>query len=229
MRILLAVVGMLLLPGAFAAEGSMLIYRQQETGIESYNTRILVTERYVRMDDDEDDGDYVLFDRKQGLISSVTHGDGTVLEIPARKVTQEPPMKLNRRSSEVQLENAPDVGKQAPHHYRLFVNDAACYNVVAVKGLLEETRQALIAFREVLSGEHAKLLPRLPADQQDPCDLARNTFHPAWQLEFGLPIQEWDEQGRGQLLLDYKERVELDDQLFTLPADYRHYTTDDVE
>lgn len=229
MRIVLAIAGLLLLPGAFAAEGTLLIYRQQETGIEPYNTRIMVTERYLRMDDAEDGGDYVLFDRKQGLISSVTHGDGTVLEIPVRKVTQRPPMKLRRRSSAVKMEQAPNVGTQKPRHYQLFVNDAACYNVVAVKGLLEETRQALIAYRETLSGEHAKLLPRLPADQQDPCDLARNTFHAAWQLEFGLPIQEWDEQGRGQMLIDYKERTELDDRLFTLPPEYRHYTTDDIE
>lgn len=211
-----------------AAEGSLLIYQQQELGIEPYNARIIVTKDYLRMDDGVDEGDYLLFDRKQHLISSVTHDDGTVFEIPPREMKQQPPMKLHRSSSEIKMDNPPRIGNEVPHHHQLFVNDKACYNVVAVKGLLEDVRQVLIEFRTMLSGEHAKLLPRLPADQQDPCDLARNVFHPGWQLEFGLPIQEWDEQGRGQTLVDYKQKTHLDDKLFSLPQGYRHYTTDDL-
>lgn len=228
--IVIAVVALLSVPvGVSAVEGSLLIYQQQELGIEPYNARIMVTRGTLRMDDGVDEGDYLLFDRQQGLISSVTHGDGTVFEIPTRAVNQRPPMKLRRRSSEVKMDNPPMVGKEKPRHHQLIVNDKACYNVIAVEGLLKDVRQVLTDFRKTLSGEHAKLLPRLPADQQEPCDLARNIFHPGWQLEFGLPIQEWDEQGRGQTLVDYKENTQLDDKLFTLPQGYRHYTTDDLQ
>ncbi len=215
--------------GVTAAEGSLLIYQQQEAGVEPYNTRIIVTKDYLRMDDGADEGDYLLYDRKQHRISSVTHDDETVFEIPPRKVKQKPPMKLQRRSSEIKMDKPPMIGKEKPHHHQLLVNDKACYNVIAVKGLLPDVRQVLIDFRTTLSGEHAKLLPRLPADQQEPCDLVRNIFYPGWQLEFGLPIQEWDEQGRGQILVDYKATIPLDDKLFTLPQGYRHYTTDDIQ
>jgi hypothetical protein len=229
--ILVAVVALLAMPSStlFAADGALLVYRQQERDVEPYNTRILVTKDYMRMDDGVDEGDYLIFDRKQHLISSVTHTDGTVFEIPPRPITQQPPLKLHRRNNEVKLDNAPMVGKEKPHHRQLYVNDAICYNVVAVKGLLKDVQQALTEFRKTLAGEHAKLLPRLPADQQEPCDLALNIFYPAWQLEYGLPIQEWDEQGRGQTLIDYKEKVTLDDKLFTLPPGYRHYTTDSMQ
>lgn len=228
--IVTAAVVLFSLPAAlFAAEGSLLIYQQQELGVEPYNARILVTQDYLRMDDGVDDGDYLLFDRKLRLISSVTHEDETVFEIPPRAVNKRPPMKLRRRSSEIKMDNPPRVGDEKPRHRRLFVNDKVCYNVVAVEGLLKDVRQALVDFRKTLSGEHAKLLPRLPADQQEPCDLARNIFHPGWQLEFGLPIQEWDEQGRGQTLVDYKTTTHLDNKLFTLPQGYRHYTTDDLQ
>jgi hypothetical protein len=223
-------VALLSIPACVSAvEGSLLIYQQQELGIEPYNARIMVTKDFLRMDDGADEGDYLLFDRKQRLISSVTHDDATVFEISPRQVKQRPPMKLRRRSREIKMENPPLVGEQKPHHHLLTVNDKACYNVIAVKGLLKDVRQVLVDFRQTLSGEHAKLLPRLPADQQDPCDLARNIFHPGWQLEFGLPIQEWDEQGRGQTLVDYKENTHLNNKLFTLPQGYRHYTTDDLQ
>ncbi len=228
-RFITTLIFFLLFPtGVFAVEGTMLIYRQQEQGVEPYNDRIMVTADYLRMDDGADNGDYLIFDRKQGLISSVTHGDETVLEIPPRKISQRPPMQLNRRGSEIEMGEVPLIAGRKPQHHQLYLNDKSCYNVVAVEGLLDDALKALADFRNTLAGEHAKLLPRLPADQQDPCDLARNIFYPTWQLQFGLPIQEWDEQGKGQVLVDFKEGVELDKKLFTLPQGYRHYTTDDM-
>jgi hypothetical protein len=61
---------------------------------------------------------------------------------------------------------------------------------------------------------------------QQPCDLALHTFHSGWQLQFGLPIQEWDEAGSGQVLVDYKEGYPVEEKLFELPEGYRHYDTD---
>jgi hypothetical protein len=207
----------------------MLLYQAQEPGAGSYPSRILVTERYVRMDDGVDTGDYLVFDRKTRLISSVTHDDQTVFEIPPRKVTQPAPMPLKLRTEEVVLkEDAPMVAGKAPHHRQLYVNDKLCYSVVAVPGLMEDAVQALRDFRRVLAGEHAKTLPRIPADMQEPCDLALNTFHPNWQLKFGLPLQEWDEKGNRQVLMDYKQGFKVDEKLFTLPQGFSHYNSDQI-
>jgi hypothetical protein len=59
---------------------------------------------------------------------------------------------------------------------------------------------------------------------QNPCDLALNTYAPDWQLRFGLPIQEGDPQGKGQLLLDYSTDYPADAALFTLPKGYQRYS-----
>jgi len=226
MRVFLLSLLTLLPLTATALEGSMLLYQVQEPDTAPYPSRILVSEAFVRMDDNADDGDYLLFDRKRRLISSVTHDDGTIFEIPVRPVEQKPPQALQRRSEVVSGKPLPKVAGEVPRHHQLYVNDTLCYNVVAVSGLLKEAQQALHEFRQILAGEHAKVLPRIPADMRDPCDMAMNIFHPNWQLEFGLPIHEWDTQGRRQMLLDYREHLTLDEKLFTLPKGYQHYTSD---
>jgi hypothetical protein len=206
----------------------MLMYQAHESGVAPYSSRILVTERYVRMDDGIDKGDYLIFDRQSRLISSVTHNDQTVFEIPPREITLESPIPLKRRSKQLQVENAPTVGGRQPQQHQLYVNDTLCYNVVAVPGLMGDAVQALRDFRRVLAGEHAKALPDIPADMQQACDLALHTFHYDWQLQFGLPIQEWDEAGNGQVLMDYKQDFMVDESLFGLPENYHHYNTDSL-
>lgn len=207
----------------------MLLYQAQEPGAGSYPSRILVTDRYIRMDDGVDEGDYLIFDRKTRLISSVTHDDQTVFEIPPREVTQPEPMPLKLRTEEVAMKgDAPKVDGKLPRHRELYVNDKLCYSVVAVPGLMEDAVQALRDFRQVLAGEHAHTLPRIPADMQEPCDLALNTFHPQWQLEFGLPLQEWDGEGNRQILMDYKQGLKVDEKLFTLPQGFSHYNSDQI-
>jgi hypothetical protein len=209
-------------------ESVMLMYQAQEPGVAPYASRILVTGQHVRMDDGQDDGDYLIFNRETRLISSVTHDERTVFEIPPRGVEQEPPMPLQLHSEKVTQGEVPKVAGERPQHHQLYVNDKLCYSVVAVPGLMTDTVEALRDFRQVLAGEHAKVLPRLPADMQDPCDMAINTFHPDWQLRFGLPIQEWDETGNRQMLMDYKQGLMLDEELFGLPEGYRHYDTDEI-
>lgn len=207
-------------------ESVMLLYQAHEPGIAPYASRILVTGRYVRMDDGMDEGDYLIFDRQSRLISSVAHKDQTVFEIPSRAITLEPPMALERRTEQVEVGKAPKVAGIQPQQHQLYVNDTLCYSVVAVPGLMKDTVQALRDFRQVLAGEQAKALPTIPADMQLPCDLALNTFHYDWHLEFGLPIQEWDEAGKGQMLMDYKKGFKVDEKLFELPQGYQHYSTD---
>lgn len=214
----------------FAADvqSVMLMYQAHEPGVGQYPSRILVTDRYVRMDDGIDSGDYLIFDRKRRLISSVTHDDETIFEIPAREVEQQPPMPLKLRTARVKQENAPAVAGKTPEHRQLYVNDTLCYSVVSIPGFMDDTVQALSSFRRVLAGEHAKVLPRLPADMQEPCDLTLNTFEPEWQLRYGLPMQEWDEKGNRQVLMDYSQSFLVDESLFELPEGYRHYDTDDL-
>ena len=197
--------------------------------MDPYNARLLVTPAYLRLDDGVDDGDFALFDRASRVIYSVTHRDRTVLEIHPRPVDVPAPLALVQSVEKVAAADAPAVGGHQPQQLRLLVNGEQCYSLVAVDGLLPDAVTALRAYRGVLAGEGARVLPQVPADMQDPCDLALNVYAPSWQLEFGLPIQEVDSQGKGQALLDYNAAYPVDDSLFTLPKGYQHYTPDDVQ
>lgn len=206
--------------------GVMLNYTVSESGLEPYPSRTIVTAEFMRMDDGAPGGDYLLFDRVKKVISSVTHADGTVLEIPLRAVTQHPPIPLKRAHTLKLASQAPPIGGKAPHTLQLFVNDRLCYDAVVVPGLLADTVQALRDFNRVLAGEQGKALGALPSDLLEGCDLALHTFYPEWPLESGLAIQEWDASlRRGRLLVDIDQDFAIAPGLFELPADYRHYST----
>lgn len=207
-------------------EAVMLRYLVSEPGLEPYPSRILLAGGLLRMDDGEGQGNYLLYDTRRKLISSVTHEDGTVLEIPLRPVMGAPPLPLQREQLLEPDEKAPLVGGKQPHQLRLQVNGKACYDAVVVPGLLPELGEALRGFNRVLAGEQGKLLGEIPDEMVDGCDLALHTFYPEWPLESGLAIQEFDlSLQRGRLLVDIDPAFKVDAALFELPPDYRHYTT----
>lgn len=211
---------------ASAAEptAAMVLYQVTEPGLDPYSSRLIVTPRHMRMDDGVAGSNFVLFDRRRNIIYSVTHSDRTVLEIHARPVDVESPVALQRKHTQVMTEDGlPAIAGRTPQQYRLSVNGELCYETVAVAGLLDDVVAALTAFRTVLAGENARILTDVPADMQDPCDLALNTYAPGWQLQFGLPIQERDTQGKGQSLLDYSTDYPVEAGLFSLPKGYQHY------
>jgi hypothetical protein len=208
--------------------GTMLLYQKSEPGIDPYLSRLIITDKFMRMDEGEDPGNYLLFDRNKRHIYSITHDDRTVFEIPQRQVRLEPPEVLNRVTKKVDSTDMPKVAGKQPEHYRLNVNGQECYNVITVSGLLENAVDVMRDFRVVLAGEHAKALSFIPADVRNICEMALHTFHPEWQLEFGLPIQEWDDLGNSQSLINFKGEILFDEQLFELPEGYQHYSTDSL-
>lgn len=203
---------------------ALLLYQVTEPGLEPYNSRIIVTPRYMRMDDGVVEGNFVLFDRKSRIIYSVTHSDRTVLEIHPQPLEVESPIKLTMQHEVVESETPlPQVAGKSPQHHRLKVNGSLCYEMVTLAGEMDDALAAMRSFRTVLAGENARILPQVPADMQDPCDLALNTYAPEWQLQFGLPINEWDTQGKGQQLLDFNASYPMNRAMFVLPKGYQHY------
>ncbi|MCW8827005.1 MAG: hypothetical protein OQK78_11355, partial [Gammaproteobacteria bacterium] len=120
--------------------------------------------------------------------------------------------------------DAPKVAGVAPQQHLMSVNGELCQSVVSVSGLLPDMVKAWREFRKVLAGEHAATLPYIPADQHSGCDLALNTFSPEWFLEFGLPVQNQQEAGRGMILIDYVVDEQVDAKLFELPDGYERYS-----
>ncbi len=209
-----------------APAAEMMIFSVKEANAKASSSRAIVTDDYLRMDDGADDGDFVLMDRKDGTVYSVNHEEGTIFAIPSRPIEIEPPMNLMLQTERVELGgDVPSVGGKRPEQRRLRVNDMACYGVVTVPGLLEESVAALRQYRATLAGQHAKTLLHVPADMHDPCDMAVNTFHSGWVLDFGLPIQEWSELHRsGRMLMDFDPDFMADPALFKLPQDYERFS-----
>lgn len=215
-------------PAQDQVTATMLLYQRQDGGGSAYPSRVLVTADHMRLDHGEDDGDFILFDRRARTIHSVTHGEGSVLDIRAREVSVEPPTTLHYGEQRIDGGDLPEVGGIRPEHYRLSVNGERCYDVVAVPGLLEDAVAARREYRQVLAGEHARTVKQVPADIRNACDMATHTFAPNRHLRHGLPIQERMVGGFSQVLVDYDPQRAVDAALFRLPPDYHHYTTDAI-
>jgi len=210
---------------AAPVKATMLLYQREAPGLKPYPSRLLVTRHFVRFDDGHDNGDYALFNRTTRTVYSVTREDRSILVIKPRPVGIKPPLPLSLTATEVAIPaKAPMVAGHHPRHYRLRVNGKACYDVVAVKGLMPGAVAALRSFRKVMAGQHARTLPAIPPDMRDACDMAINTFHPNRILSWGMPLQEWDRHGRGQKLVDFKTGEKVDSALFTLPKGFVRYT-----
>lgn len=207
-------------------DGVMLRFMISEPGLEPYPSRMIITEKMIRMDDGSAQGDYLLFDRERQQISSVTHEDETVLDVPLRPLPTRSPIALERHHTLEADAEAPSIDGKQPQRLRLFVNEKLCHESVVVPGLLPDVANAISDFRRVLAGEQGKILDDLPVETLDACDLALNTFYPAWPLHSGLAVQEFDVTTRsGRLLLDIEQTFKADEKLFVLPSGYRHYQT----
>lgn len=220
----LLVVAMLLWSAA-AGAAQMLLFSVTEPEGEPYPSRVIVNDRFVRVDDGVDSGDFILMERDSGTVYSVVHSDRTLFTIPARPVSGEPPTALNTKTVTVPMgADAPKVAGRQPQHRRLDVNGSACHNVVSVD-LMPDAVAALRQFRRTLAGQRALSLPALPADLQQPCDLTVNVYRPEWPLQFGLPIQEWSAiEKRARALVDYSSDFAADASLFNLPEGYETFS-----
>ena len=212
-----------------AAPNLVLHFQESEPGIEPYAVRMLITPNYLRVDDGFDEGGFVLYDRGSRNIYSVTHEDRQILRIDYRPVDIEPPRELVYTVNESSDPEAPTIDGKPPVHYELLTNGEICHDVVAVSGLLEGARTALIEYHDALAGEQAANLSKTPVEYQSDCMLSNLVFAPARYLEFGFPIQERSHDGYMRALVDYERGVELAPELFLLPEGYREYSINPLD
>ncbi len=206
---------------------TVLYFVEREPGVDPYRTRMIVTEDYLRIDDGTAHGDFLLYDRRSRVISSVVPADSRILIISPRPVALDPPQKF-RHEIERDPSPFPAIGGHPVTHYRLLTNGQLCYDLFAAEGLLPEATQALSEYRRTLAGEQATVVPFMPAELSSVCDLANNVFLPARHLAHGLPIRYTDTSGRTSELVDYKTGFEVDPALFELPASYRRITIEEL-
>lgn len=212
---------------SMTAPATVVYFSDHEQGGEPYRTRMIVTAGFLRMDDGQGSNDFLLFDRADGTIYSVSSEDRQILVMRYRPVDIRPPKKFTQ---EVVPDAAsfPAVDGRKVIHYKLLTNRKPCYDLYAADGLLPGVVQALRQYRVALAGQQAVILAVTPPEFQSPCDLANNVFLPARHLEYGFPVRLVDMTGRTTQLLDYKTGFRATADLFKLPADYPRRTLNEL-
>jgi hypothetical protein len=203
---------------------TVLQYEEQEPGTDHYQTRLIVTQRYLRIDDGSDARDFLLFDRQDKTIYSVSAGDASVLVIKRAAASQAPTSQKHEVVEE--RGSVPDVGGRKVRHYRLLTNNRQCYDLYAADGLLPQAVSAWREYRESLAAEQARTLAWTPKEMQTPCRLANNINAPARLLAHGLPVRYVETNGKVGQLIDYQSDVKVDAALFELPPEYSRVSID---
>lgn len=212
---------------------TLVLFVEQEDGVEPYQTRMIITKDFVRIDDGEGDQDFVLFDRKNNVVHSVTSSEKTIMAIHEKKLKQgqkfEPPFKLTHASKEMPaMKDVPAIEGEKAKHYQLITNDTVCYDVISVKGLMPHVVKALTEFHKHMATDSYVTFKNLPADMHDACDMTATTFKPGRQFEFGFPIQEWGKRNYSRSLIDYNVNFKVEPNLFKLPEGYKRYTVTEL-
>jgi len=212
---------------------TLVLFMEQESGIEPYQTRMIVNQKFVRVDDGEGSRNFVLFDRIKKVVYSVNPDEKRIMAIHEKKLEKgqvfEPPFKLTHSVKELaKMKDAPTINGEVARRYQLSTNNEICYDVVAIKGLMPNVVTALTEFHQHMATDSRVTFNNMPADMQDACDMTLTTFKPTRQLAFGFPIQEWGKQGYMRSLVDYDVNYKADPKLFVLPEGYQNYTVQDL-
>lgn len=214
-----------------AVQGTiMLLYAVSEPGIEPYQSRIIVNDDFIRLDENKDDNNFVLVDRKDKIVYSVAEDNTSILVVKQRPVTIASPVVLNLSFDKNTDKAAPKIDGHVVSLYVFKVNDKACNEATIADSLLPRATKALSEYRIILAGQHASTLGSTPADLRNACDMASHIFHPARHLQYGLPVQEWDLQtGYRRSLVDFDDDWQAKPELFILPKEFERFSIDSMQ
>lgn len=204
------------------------IFIEQEQGIDPYPVRMLVNKDFLRIDDSDATDGFVLYDRKEKTIYSITTEDNRALKIDDKPITVKRPNDLSLSIQSKPNADVPSIAGQQPTQYDYLIKDQTCQHVMAVPELLDDLRQALIEYRQVLASEQAANLDKTPQSFLSECFLSNDIFHVEQRFEHGFPVAIWmDYKGSNQYrrILQSYETIDADTQeLFSLPDGIQVYT-----
>lgn len=198
-------------------------YDEVEEGTVPLVTRMLISDRYIRIDEDSGAGGYVLFDREKRRIFSVVDENESIVVVDPLYPLQAAPDDLLIRAEQKDLADVPEISGIKPKYYQFFANDTLCYHMVAADGLLPDVTAALRIYQSVLAAQQQESLSTTPKELQTPCYLANYIYAPEFYITKGFPIEQWDVTGYRRSLKAISEDVMVDKSLFTLPSEYQYF------
>jgi len=202
-------------------QAQLLVYRVAESGAEPYISRLLVTPELLRMDQGQGDAGYILFERKARIIYSVNPDDETILIVNPSENSLAPPDDLKLSARQVEGESIPLVAGQTPQHWEFLANGQVCRHAIVLPGVMSGATEAYSEYLDLLAYQQQTSLAAIPVEFQTPCDLAMHIYAAHSVLEKGLPLHEWDGEGRQQELVDFREGFSIPVESFQLPEGFR--------
>ncbi len=207
-----------------------LTYIEREPGTDEYEVTMLVSDRYIRIDEVGEDSGFIIYDDEKKVIYSVGHQDRSILVIRQHKFSEKnSPAKANVEY--LQLADAPTVSGRNIYNYRVFVNTGAgvvdeeetCTEIQLVEGLLPEVRNILQNYQKVVSGQQVKMVDNKITDMQSSCFYVDQIYNSGAYYEKGLPIQEWHSNEHSKMLTTYN-KISVDSGKFRIPENYRQFS-----
>jgi hypothetical protein len=217
-------VAVLVLLGCVVAQAADMIeirYQDREADGMSYQTRILVTDLYLRMDDGRDEGDFALLERKTGKATNVMHDRRMLMAMHHDKLPKNPPhtYRVEKKVTQVRPGTA---------RVQVLADGKLCSETVAADKLFPDAARAMAQYRAALSYTQWTTYRNTPAELRQDCDLVQHVWQTGMALSHGLPIEERDYSGRVRQYLGGEKR-KLRPELFRLPGDYDVLELPDIE
>lgn len=205
-----------------------LLYIEREAGLDEYEVTMLVSDRYLRIDETGEESGFIIYDDKDKVIYSVSHQDKSVLVIKEHKFSEKnSPVKSSVEY--LQLADAPTVSGNVIYNYRVFTgegdNEETCTEIQLVENILPKVRKILRNYQKVVSGQQVKMTDNKITDTQTACFYVDQIYNTAAYYEKGMPIQEWHSNERFKVLSTYK-KITINKDKFTIPEKYRQFTID---
>lgn len=193
---------------AHAADMVALRYVDQDPGDPPYLTRMLVTTDFMRMDDGEDDGDFILLDRRKRTVTNVMRGNQLALVFTPGKLPPRPAGWKPRL----------DVRPAAPgtRRFSLVVNGVTCSEGVAAQAAAPDAARAMAELKSVLAATQYRVWQTTPSELRHDCDLANQVWESGTTLKLGLPLEEREFTGRTRQF-ERESSQPLRPELFRLP------------
>lgn len=195
---------------------TVVYFEEAEPGIEPYPVRMIVTAKWMRIDNGNDDDDFLVFDRSAGRISSINREDKNVFLIAPENAEIPEADRPRIEEKQYDVSDMPSMNGVKPTHKSISVNGQLCRDTVAVKGLLTDVLLASKEYLTVLALQQYHLLDKTPEDLRDPCMLANLIYWPVEHLAHGFPIRESDYRGFVRELSDF-ESTQVPPRLFDIP------------
>lgn len=209
-----------------------LSYVEREPGTDEYEVTMLVSDRYIRIDEAGEESGYIIYDDMEKVIYSVAHHDKSILVIKKKAFSEDDsPVKSNVEYLE--LADAPSVSGKKIYNYRVYINtgtgkeaeEETCTEIQLVEGLLPEVSGILQNYQKVVSGQQVNMVDNKITEFQGACFYADQVYNTGAYYEKGLPIQEWHSNDRSRILTTY-DKISIDPAKFKYPESYRQFSVD---